>query len=120
MGIQIFNDIENYLAFLNRQGYFVSFSKCEDRFEPYTAELLRYEIHTHSVCSYLKHNRTTIGKCIENKRRLEGTVITRVLYSCCYAGVEEYVIPIKDDETCLLNIHVSGYRCNLEKSKQKN
>ena len=118
MGIKIFEDIESYLSFLNKMGYFVSFSKCEDRFEPYTAELLKYEIHTHSVCSYLKHNRTTIGRCIENKRKLEKSVIKEMLYSCCYAGVEEYVIPVWEKENFLINIHVSGFRSNLDKSKQ--
>lgn len=118
MDNNIFNDIKNYINFLRQCGYNVMLSCFGDKFEPYTTELLKYDIHVLSVCNYLKRNSSTIGKCIHNKRKLEKTAFTEPYYSCCYAGVEEYVIPIWYKKEFLLYVSVSGYRNTIDKSKK--
>ena len=112
-------DIINYIEFLRSCGHHISLSNFENRFEPYTEELLPYEIHLHSVCSYLKQNNATLGKCVLNKRKLNKTEISKPLYSCCYAGVEEYVIPIIFEKKTLMCVNISGFRDTLQKSKYR-
>lgn len=114
----ILTEIFNYIDFLRSMGYGISLSGFGDKFEPYTSKLLNYEIHLHSICFYLKQNEETISKCIRNKIKLNGAVVKEPYYSCCYAGVEEYVIPIFYQDECVMRINVSGYRGKIEKSKK--
>ena len=53
-----------------------------------------------------------------NKKKLNETKITEPLYSCCYAGIEEYIVPIFYQEDSIMRINISGYRDNLQKSKK--
>lgn len=115
---EIFNDIQNYILFLRQKGYNVSFSSFDDHFHPYTAELLQHEIHLHSVCSYLKSNPQTLGMCVCNKARLAKCKINKPTFSCCYAGVEEYIFPVYCSNVRIICIHISGYRDNLRLSRR--
>lgn len=117
--MSVLNDITDYIEFLRNCGYGISLSCFFNKFEPYTQRLLEYEIHTHSVCSYLKSNKSTMGKCQANKMKLGKVTFSGTYYSCCYAGVEEYVIPVTDNEIFLMCINVSGYRDNLQLSKER-
>ncbi len=119
MKTNILRDMIHYIEFLRDCGYAVSLSGFGNRFEPYTIQLLPYEVHLHSVCHYLKLNPNTTGKCILNKRKLNNAHIEKPMYSCCFAGVEEYVVPVNYNGECLMRIHISGYRGTLQKSKQR-
>lgn len=112
----IFKDIQNYILFLRQKGYNVSFSSFDNRFSKYTEKLLQHEIHLHSVCSYLKSNPQTAGMCICNKAKLSKCKIKKSVYSCCYAGVEEYIFPVYSESDRIICIHISGYRNNLKRS----
>lgn len=114
--MDIFNDIQNYILFLRQKGYNVSFSDFRDNFHPFTEKLLQHEIHLHSVCSYLKSNPNTIGLCQQNKARLSNCKIRHIVYSCCYAGVEEYIYPVIFGGKRIICIHISGYRDSIKRS----
>ena len=118
MKITILNDITNYIDFLRQCGQSVTLSCFENRFEPYTTDLMKYEVHILPICRYLKLNASTVGRCGRNKRKLEKLDIKEAYYSCCYAGIEEYVIPVIYKDIFLMNIHLSGYRNTIEKSKE--
>lgn len=119
MSMSTLDDLCNYIDFLRNLGYGISLSCFSNRFEPFTRELLEYEIHTHSVCSYLKSNNSTLGLCCANKRKLEAVDVTDAYYACCYAGVEEYVIPIRHRTEFLMCVNISGYRGTLPKSRER-
>lgn len=112
----IFKDLTNYIDFLRLQGYNCVLSHFDMRFEPYTQELYLYEIHLSPVCHYLKQNKPTEGKCIIQKAKLNSMDFESPFYSCCYAGVEEYILPVNFEGETIMLIHVSGYRDTLEKS----
>lgn len=111
-----FINIQNYILFLRQKGYNISFSDFADRFHPFTEKLLQHEIHLHSVCSYLKSNPNTAGMCSHAKKKLSECKINHPVYSCCYAGVEEYIYPVFCEKTRIICIHISGYRNNLKRS----
>lgn len=114
-----FTNIQNYILFLRQKGYNVSFSDFGDNFHPYTEKMLQHEIHLHSVCSYLKSNPQTVGMCSNAKKKLSACKINHPVYSCCYAGVEEYIYPVFKDGKRIICIHISGYRNNLNRSKRQ-
>ncbi len=118
MNSSILKECLSYIDFLKGLGYFVSLSGFNPIFNPYIDKLLNYEIHLHSVCFYLKQSKITFGKCVKNKERLNRTKITEPYYSCCYAGVEEFVIPVIYEGDSLLRINISGFRGTLKKSQK--
>jgi AraC-like DNA-binding protein len=82
--------------------------------------LLKYEAHTTPVCALLKGTKGPLcGRCIENKARLVAKRVDAPFFSSCYAGVEEFVIPVHADGVRVLMLNVSGYRDALEKSQAK-
>ena len=116
MKSEILQDITNYIDFLREKGYLVSISCFEPVLQTHLPTLLQYEVHLSPICSYLKSNPKTIGLCSKNKERLEKKNITEPYYSCCFAGVEEFVVPIIKDNNLICCVNVSGYRSKLEKS----
>jgi len=118
MSEKILNDITSYIDFLRRTGFLVSISCFNAVLQKHLPTLLKYEVHLPAICSYLKSNEKTYALCLQNKRKLEKKEIKAPYYSCCYAGVEEFVVPIISDDTLICCISVSGYRGLLEKSKQ--
>ena len=118
MSAKVLQDCLNYIDFLRSTGYFVSLSGFGANFEPYTSKLLNYEIHLHSICLFLKQNDISRDKCVLNKKTLDKASVTKPYYSCCYAGVEEYVVPVFYNDKCIMRINISGYRGNLKKSEK--
>ncbi len=118
MNSSILQECLSYIDFLKSLGYFVSLSGFSSVLNPYIDKLLNYEIHLHSVCFYLKQNSSTIDKCLLNKKMLNKTKITEPYYSCCYAGVEEFVVPVIYEGESILRINISGFRGTLAKSKK--
>ena len=114
----ILQECLDYIDFLKGLGYFVSLSGFNPVLDPYIDKLLNYEIHLHSVCFFLKQNSKTQGKCVLNKQILNDAKITEPYYSCCYAGVEEFVVPVIYEGESVLRINISGFRGTLKKSKR--
>lgn len=56
---------------------------------------------------------------IANKKRLKNSSLTKPYYGCCYAGVEEFIIPLHYNGLLVCSIHISGYRGGLERSQYK-
>lgn len=113
----ILKDFTNYLDFLRSEGYFITVSCYADEFFPVLSTLLEYEVHQPLICSYLKTQSSTEGLCAKNKEKLKRRAPIKPYYSCCYAGVEEFVIPIRNETKTLLCMNISGYRGKLEKSE---
>lgn len=118
---QIIEDIRSYIKFLELQGYTLSLSFSNRSFAAFAIELMQYDFHPHAICSYLKQNPGTEGRCIHNKRILHKMGLKTPRYACCYAGVEEFLFPLYYEDSFVCCIHVSGYRGALESSaKNKN
>ena len=118
MNNSILTECLNYIDFLNGLEYFVSLSGFNPKLDPYIDKLLNYGIHPHSVCCYLKQSPKMMQNCFINKKRLNNTKITEPYYSCCYAGVEEFVIPVLYEGETILRINLSGFRGTLKKSEK--
>ena len=118
MGDTVLQEALDYIDFLKSLGHYVSLSGFDTAFTPFLDKLRNYEIHLHGVCFYLKQNGKTEGLCIRNKNLLNKTKITEPYYSCCFAGVEEFVIPVMYEGKSILRINLSGFRGTLTKSEK--
>ncbi len=107
---QILQDIGHYIDFLRDTGFRVSICKFHPVFNAVLSELSNYEPHLPEVCSFLKSHPETRCKCVENKAQIVRTAYTTLCYTCCYAGVEEYLAPLMKDDEILCYVNVSGYR----------
>lgn len=116
---ELIQDIRNYINFLETQGYIVSISFMRDSFASFAQELLQYDFHPHPVCNFVKQHPSTAGRCVHNKAILRAMRLREPFYGCCYAGVEEFLVPQYDGDTFLCYIHVSGYRGKLPQSAKK-
>lgn len=116
---ELIRDILAYIKFLENNGYIISISFMRDSFAFFAQELLQYDFHPHPVCNFVKQHPSTAGRCVHNKAVLRQMNLKEPLYGCCYAGVEEFLIPQYDGDTFLCYIHVSGYRGKLPQSIRK-
>lgn len=116
MNDPLFQDILGYMDFLRGKGYLISISCFHKSFPAYVAQLLAYEAHMPAVCGYLKSCQPVKRMCFRNKQMLTNHPPKSPCYACCWAGVEEYVFPIRYEDTLIFCVHVSGYKGKLKKS----
>lgn len=112
----VLDDIFAYTDFLIDAGYKISFTILSPVILLGCPPAHRYDAHLCSVCSYLKRNPATLNACHANKLALIRRAPTEPYYGCCYAGVEEYVVPLLHNGIPIALVHVSGYRRNVPRS----
>lgn len=110
------SDITEYIDFLRKKGYSVTVSCVGSHFSEYMPVLLPYQVHLPAVCYYLKSHPKTNGVCVAHKQRLIGKNISEPYYSCCWAGVEELVVPVVYEGKVVVYIDVSGYRSQTKRA----
>lgn len=113
---KIIHDIEQYIKFLEQNGYIISLTFMPTHLKNLFLPLIQYDLHPHRICSYLKANNGTLGRCVCNKKSLMKKDIKKPYYASCYAGVEEFLFPVRYEEQLIVCIHVSGYRGRLKRS----
>ena len=115
---QVLDDIVRYLDFLRSIGYAVSVCCFDEIFSPCLDVLCQYEIHPLALCDYLKRTPATEGLCPQHKKRLLRKMPEQPYYGCCFAGVEEYVVPIRYNKRTIVCVNVSGYRGKDPRAEQ--
>ena len=114
MSKDIMKDITDYIDFLRSNNYSDTLSCFDKAFSPYLDTLYAYDIHLPCVCAYLKRK---CDKCIKNKSNLQKSKPDKPYYSCCYAGIEEFVIPIKAQSHTVVCVNISGYKGKMPQSE---
>ncbi len=99
-----------YIDFLREVGYSVVISGFNPVLSDVLPTLLNYVPHLPNVCSYLKAKPEYLCKCRENKDSIINSNPKEPHYRICYAGVEEYIVPIRNDKEMICCVSVSGYR----------
>lgn len=113
---ELLSEIVGFIDVLRKNGYKLSVSCFSPVFAPVLPALMNYEVHLPAFCNYLKSNAATFRLCVENKEKLKRKKTPCAYYSCCYAGVEEFVYPIEKNGTRIFCFNLSGYRGTLKKS----
>ncbi len=79
-------------------------------------ELVPYNIHENSYCLYVKTNKDVWNQCICRQQKVIEHCQNGIFYGMCYAGVEEYVLPVTDGQGIIGFVSVSGYRTDPEQA----
>lgn len=117
--------IKQYLLFLkNRMGLSVTLHPmCR---EPLIlpSELMAFNIHDNSYCSYIKSCEAARRHCVAKQREVLARCENGPFCGVCHAGVQERVYPIKRAEQTVGFLCVGGYRAEngcsyLQKTAQK-
>lgn len=115
---KIARDIKQYVGFIEKCGYSVSLGFSQSSYRTLFLPLLQYDYHPHRICDYMKANGRTQGLCVKNKQGLLSEDLREPCYTCCFAGVEEFVFPVRYEDELVACIHVSGYRGGLARSEK--
>lgn len=109
--MDLIRDIGNYLDDLRgRWGLYVSLHPME--WEPVigTTDLMRFNLHAHPLCVFLKTDPQLRAHCVACQKKVLSGVQAGLVCGTCHAGVSEYLYPIRSGGRVIGFISVSGYR----------
>lgn len=116
----IITSITEYTDYLKTSlGLQISFSNIVNYFERYMHIFHPYNTHSNPYCVCIKSNDKTRPICIQKQFKVLERSASGAFYGACYAGVEEFVFPIKHENTPLGFISVSGYRGHVAGAQEK-
>lgn len=105
------SEIKNYILFLKKE------CNLEITLHPYeneplisNSELISFNIHENPYCVYVKTFADAHEHCIKRQSKVMDKCASGSFCGTCYAGVREYVYPIRDSASLVGFISVSGYR----------
>lgn len=103
--------IKNYILYLkNKCGLSVTLHVLKKEALIIPSELITFNIHDNSYCIYIKTFAAAQRHCIERQPRIEEKCSCGSFGGVCYAGVREYIYPIRSKESVVGFICVSGYK----------
>lgn len=106
---QLIFDINQYIAYLNNKGLFVTVHGKE------IGGLLEHNIHRNPFCSLIKTDDDAWRKCIYCQQKVFKESKKECIFGMCYAGMEEYVFFVNDKTF----VSVSGYGIDKEKAVKR-
>ena len=103
--------IINYIKYIEKQhGLLISLHPMKLETLVLYSELFSYNIHKAPYCICVKSDASFAKKCIECQKRVFEKVKSGAFSGECYAGVFEFVFPIKRFGETIGFISVSGYK----------
>lgn len=106
---QLIDDINRYIAYLNRSGLFVTVHGKG------LGGLLQHNIHRHPYCCLVKTDEEAWQTCIRCQQKVYRAHKQGSLFGMCHAGMEEYVFFVGDKTF----VSVSGYGIHREKAMER-
>ena len=105
------SDIKRYIVFLKQEmGLFISLHPIKDESLILPSELITFNIHDNSYCTYVKSFPEAQKHCIERQKKIISRMDCGSICGSCFAGVREYVYPIENGTGVVGFISVSGYQ----------
>lgn len=106
----IVENIKNYIEYLTSLGFTVSYHDPKHYFLRYAHLLAPFNTHKNAYCDCVKQSPDAHKRCqLKQAGQVFEHAKNGAYYGMCWAGVEEFVFPIKDDSVCLAFISVSAY-----------
>lgn len=108
---EILQDITRYFDLLIEEGYYVAFHNLSIPLQNYMGVLTPYNINSNPYCLLVKSSQDAWNHCIERQEKVIKACNNGPFCGACYAGMGEYVYPIRgENKEPLAFISVSGYR----------
>ncbi len=108
-------NITSYMDYLKSQGFIITLHGWMIN----ESVFLKYNYHQNPYCHYIKTVYCKWNECVSRQNNVIAKAKDGPFFGCCYAGVAEYIYPIKSDDKVTGFISVSGYINNESASKAK-
>ncbi len=105
--------IKSYIDYLKSAGFFITLHGAYIDW----SNFLEYNYHQNPYCHYIKSVYGKWEHCISRQEKVIKMCEDGSFFGCCYAGVGEYVYPVKNEEKIVCFISVSGFIGKETKSK---
>ena len=115
---EVINDIIMYMEYLKEQGYYVTIHFQTDKFSSLMYAFSKYNIHRNPYCNLIKSEPDAWKHCIARQKKIYLRLKQGCFWGMCYAGVEEYIFPLKNQEVFGF-ISVGGYAIDRIKAQQR-
>ncbi len=103
--------IKNYILFLKKHcGLSVTLHPLGRESLILTSELITFNIHDNPYCVYVKSFPEAQKHCIKRQKKIIKKCEDGAFCGSCFAGVREFVYPIRNSQEVVGFISVSGYR----------
>lgn len=117
---RILQDITSYFDLLISEGYYVAFHNLSIPLQDYMGLLTPYNINSNPYCLLVKSSQEAWNHCIERQEKVITACTDGSFCGVCYAGMGEYVYPIRGKNGLpLAFISVSGYRVQEEMAARR-
>jgi len=104
-------NIKKYILFLKSEcGLYITLHPCENESVITSGELMTFNIHDNPYCIFVKSFDGVWQHCIEKQKSIREKCKDGAFCGSCFAGVREYVYPIRHGEELCGFISVSGYK----------
>lgn len=113
------NDILSYIDFIKKEYELDLSVHIKMNFWKYYSFITPHNIHTNTYCSFVKNNANQIISCLHQQHKVYERCKDGAFYGTCYAGVYEYVYPIRYYNKILGSINISGYRLDTNSNYSK-
>lgn len=103
--------IKNYILYLKREcSLAVTLHSCGSHLI-LKNDLLAFNIHENPYCIFIKTCKAAQAHCVEKQTKVAEKCEDGSFCGVCYAGVKEYVYPIRFEDKVVGFICVSGFSC---------
>ena len=110
-------NIKNYVLFLKREcGLYVTLHPHGNESVITSSELITFNIHDNPYCVFVKSFDGVWQHCIERQCKIREKCKEGSFCGSCFAGVREFIYPIKQCDELLGFISVSGYKSDKSES----
>lgn len=110
-------NIKNYILFLKREfGLCISLHPYENESVITSSALINFNIHDNPYCVFIKSFDGVWQHCIERQDKVRKKCKEGAFCGACFAGVWEFVYPIKHGDAHFGFISVSGYKSDKAES----
>ena len=109
MTTKLLKDIENYIAYLNANGLWITVHGQG------IDGLLEHNIHRNPYCALVKTDAAAWQRCKQHQQKVFRGCGQECFFGMCYAGMEEYVFFVNDKTF----VSVSGYGIHKEKASER-
>lgn len=116
----LIDDIEQYTLYLrDTLHYSVSIHAANDFMSPFLNRLAPLRIHNNAYCLLVKSSHSAWDQCIRCQSKVVAKCEKGPFSGVCYAGLGEFVFPIRNEAGVIGFVSVSGYRLDEPLSAQK-
>lgn len=107
----LLDDIVAYMNYLRDElDLQITLHGMESYLQPCLDQLLKYNLHSNSLCTYAKQSFPLWKHCIDRQYKVLNRAQDGMYFGMCWAGISEYILPVRNGQgQAIMFLSVSGY-----------